>query len=63
MLFTVAYGKGRIFHTTMGHDVEAMKCVGFITTLQRGTEWAARGTVTQKVPKDFPGPDQVSLRK
>lgn len=63
MLFTVAYGKGRIFHTTMGHDVEAMKCVGFITTLQRGTEWAARGTITQKVPKDFPGPDQVSLRK
>jgi type 1 glutamine amidotransferase len=63
MLFTIAYGKGRIFHTTMGHDVEAMKCVGFITTLQRGTEWAARGTVTQKVPKDFPGPNEVSLRK
>jgi type 1 glutamine amidotransferase len=63
VLFTIAYGKGRVFHTTLGHDVEAMKCVGFITTLQRGTEWAARGTVTQKPPKDFPGPDAVSLRQ
>ncbi len=62
MLFTIAYGKGRIFHTTLGHDVEAMRCAGFITTLQRGTEWAARGKVTQKVPKDFPGPDAVSVR-
>jgi type 1 glutamine amidotransferase len=62
VLFAVAFGKGRIFHTTLGHDVEAMKCVGFIVTLQRGTEWAASGTVTQKVPKDFPGPDAVSLR-
>ncbi|MEP6538402.1 MAG: ThuA domain-containing protein [Bryobacteraceae bacterium] len=62
MLFTIAFGKGRIFHTTLGHDVEAMKCVGFIVTLQRGTEWAAHGKVTQKVPKDFPGPDAVSLR-
>ncbi len=63
MLLTIAYGRGRVFHTTLGHDVEAMKCVGFITTLQRGAEWAARGTVTQKVPKDFPGPDAVSLRQ
>jgi type 1 glutamine amidotransferase len=63
ILLTIAFGKGRIFHTTLGHDVEAMKCVGFITTFQRGAEWAARGTVTQKVPKDFPGPDSVSLRQ
>ncbi len=62
-LFTIAYGKGRVFHTTLGHGTEAMKCVGFITTLQRGAEWAARGTITQKVPKDFPGPDTVSLRQ
>ena len=62
MLFTVSYGKGRIFHTTLGHDVEAMKCVGFIATLQRGTEWAATGKVTQKVPSDFPAANKVSLR-
>lgn len=63
MLLTVRYGKGRIFHTTLGHDVAAMQCVGFIATLQRGTEWAATGKVTQKVPKDFPTADKVSLRK
>ena len=42
MLMSTRYGKGRVFHTTLGHDVAAMQCVGFITTLQRGAEWAAR---------------------
>ena len=62
ILFTVRYGKGRIFHTTLGHDVEAMRCVGFIVTLQRGAEWAARGKVTQKAPANFPRGGQVSVR-
>lgn len=62
ILFTITYGKGRIFHTTLGHDVPAMQCVGFIVTLQRGAEWAATGKVKQKVPADFPGPDKVSTR-
>jgi len=64
LLMTIDYGKGRVFHTALGHDVEAMKCVGFIVTLQRGTEWAATGKVTQtKVPDDFPTADKVSTRK
>lgn len=64
MLFTVSYGKGRVFHTTLGHSPEAMQCVGFIVTFDRGTEWAATGKVTQtEVPKDFPSADQVSARK
>jgi uncharacterized protein len=63
MLMAMRYGKGRVFHTTLGHDVSAMQCVGFITTLQRGTEWAAIGLVTQNVPPDFPGPDKLSVRK
>jgi hypothetical protein len=46
----------------MGHDALALSCVGFITTLQRGTEWAATGRVTQKVPKAFPTADTVSYR-
>jgi len=54
MLFTVSYGKGRVFHTTLGHDVEAMRCAGFAATLQRGVEWAATGKVTLKPPADFP---------
>lgn len=62
MLMVLKYGKGRIFHTVMGHDVPALSCVGFITTYQRGTEWAATGKVTQKVPADFPTADHVSTR-
>jgi len=54
MLMVLNYGKGRIFHTVMGHDVFALSCTGFIATYQRGAEWAATGHVTQKVPADFP---------
>ncbi len=62
MLMALTWGKGRIFHTTMGHDALALSCVGFITTFQRGAEWAATGRVTQKVPKNFPTADSVSYR-
>lgn len=62
MLLALSYGKGRVFHTAMGHDVNALSCVGFITTLQRGTEWAATGKVTQKVPGNFPTANSVSYR-
>jgi len=62
MLMAIAFGKGRIFHTTLGHDVRALSSVDFIATLQRGTEWAATGAVTQKVPTDFPTADRVSVR-
>jgi hypothetical protein len=31
-----------------------MKDVGFVTTLNRGAEWAATGRVTLKVPANFP---------
>lgn len=63
MIFTVSYGKGRVFHTPMGHGKDSQECVGFITTLQRGTEWAATGQVTQKIPGDFPTADKTSARK
>ena len=62
MLMTLQYGKGRIFHTTLGHENYSQKCVGFITTLQRGTEWVASGKVTQPVPKDFPTATKGSAR-
>jgi uncharacterized protein len=54
MLMTLDYGKGRVFHTVLGHADYSMDCIGFITTLQRGTEWAATGEVTIPVPKNFP---------
>lgn len=69
MLMTIRYGDGRVFHTTLGHvgprdelPVATMSSVGFIVTLQRGTEWAATGRVTQEVPDDFPSPDAPSVR-
>jgi type 1 glutamine amidotransferase len=60
MIWTVSYGKGRVFHTPMGHDVNGMKCVGFVATLQRGTEWAATGTVTLPLPERFPTNEKTS---
>ncbi len=66
MLMVINHGKGRVFHTTLGHardaKAPAMLCVGFIATFQRGTEWAATGKVTQPVPADFPTETKVSLR-
>jgi type 1 glutamine amidotransferase len=62
MLMALTFGKGRIFHTTLGHDVPAMECVGFMVTFARGAEWAATGRVTQKIPNDFPTEDKVSIR-
>jgi len=62
MLMVISYGKGRVFHTTLGHADVSRKCVGFITTFQRGVEWAASGTVTQKVPADFPNAGNSSIR-
>ena len=63
MLMAINYGKGRVFHTTLGHFDYSMECAGFITTLQRGAEWAATGKVTQKVPKDFPTEKSSVSRK
>ncbi|GAB1855526.1 ThuA domain-containing protein [Flavobacteriaceae bacterium MHTCC 0001] len=63
MLMTINYKKGRVFHTTLGHMDYSMECVGFITTLQRGTEWAATGKVTQHIPEDFPNEENVSTRQ
>lgn len=62
MLMTLRYGDGRVFHTVLGHADYSMKGVGFATTLQRGTEWAATGEVTIDVPDDFPTADQTRSR-
>jgi len=63
MLMTLRYGQGRVFHTTLGHDVEAMRSVDFIVTFLRGTEWAATGKVTGAVPPDFPTASEVRKRQ
>jgi len=56
------YGQGRVFHTTVGHDVPALTSVDFVVTLQRGTEWAATGEVTQAAPASFPRADAPHYR-
>lgn len=62
VLLALTYGGGRIFHTTLGHDVQALSSVDFVVTFQRGTEWAASGQVTQPVPDEFPDAVTVSYR-
>jgi type 1 glutamine amidotransferase len=59
LLMAIGYGEGGIFHTTLGHDSESLEGMGFITTFQRGAEWAATGKVTQ----DFLGKDAPSKRE
>jgi len=61
-LMVLSFGKGRIFHTTWGHDITALSSTDFVVTFQRGTEWAATGQVTQKIPAHFPTADSVSYR-
>jgi uncharacterized protein len=41
LIFTLDYGKGRVFHTALGHDLAAMQNPQFIDTLIRGSRWAA----------------------
>ncbi len=62
VLMVSEYGEGRIFHTTLGHDVQALSSVDFVVTFQRGTEWAATGAVTEDVPETFPDAHTVSYR-
>lgn len=63
ILMVIQFGKGRVFHTALGHAESQLKSVGFITTFVRGTEWAATGRVTIPVPDDFPGADEPSVRE
>jgi len=62
LLMAIDFGEGRCFHTALGHDPTAIKCVAFQVTLVRGAEWAATGAVTTPVPASFPGADKVAVR-
>lgn len=63
VLFTIRYGKGRIFQSVMGHvkpeNADAMEDVGFQISFLRGVEWAATGKVKQKAPTEFPTETRV----
>jgi len=62
-MMVLNYGKGRIFHTTLGHADYSMLDRGFYTFLQRGTEWAATRAVNAcaAVPADFNTAEKVSV--
>jgi type 1 glutamine amidotransferase len=62
MIMTIRYGKGRVFHTPMGHGNDSQECVGFIATLVRGCEWAATGEVSLPIPADFPTAESSKTR-
>ncbi|MBK9508770.1 MAG: ThuA domain-containing protein [Cytophagaceae bacterium] len=62
MLMAIDYGKGRIFHTPMGHADYSVECVGFITCLLRGSQWAATGKVSIPIPSDFPTETKTSSK-
>ncbi|WP_282179428.1 ThuA domain-containing protein [Maribacter stanieri] len=62
MLMVINYGKGRVFHNTLGHDLDSFENVGFIVSVLRGTEWAATGKVTQEIPDDFPTETEPNSR-
>jgi type 1 glutamine amidotransferase len=59
MLMVTKFGKGRVFHTTLGHGTDSIQGLGFQVTLLRGTEWTALGQVTIPAPK----PEELPLDK
>ena len=70
MLMTNYFGKGRIFHTTLGHvgineplPIRQTQCVGYTVSLQRGAEWAATGKVSIPIPDNFPTAEKSSIEE
>lgn len=65
--WVVAYGKGRVYNSSMGHLWKGetfpvgYRCIGFQTTLIRAAEWLATGKTTYKLPANFPSENKMSL--
>lgn len=51
MAFVLDYGKGRVFHTPLGHDARAIRIPGTAELIRRGTAWAA-GAATDVAPTE-----------
>jgi hypothetical protein len=56
LVWTLSYGKGRVFHDALGHGADQMKGPGFQALLTRGTEWVATGKVTLPAPASLDSP-------
>jgi type 1 glutamine amidotransferase len=53
VVWVATFGKGRVFENALGHDVAAMKDLGFQTLMIRGVEWAATGDTHFPVPSEL----------
>jgi uncharacterized protein len=51
VIWTVDYGKGRVYANVLGHDGPAVQTPAFLATFPRGVQWAATGAVTLPVPR------------
>ncbi|MDF7801010.1 ThuA domain-containing protein [Pontiellaceae bacterium B1224] len=66
--WTVAYGKGRVYNSTLGHvwhdqeNPEGMQCAGHQTLIPRIVQWLANKEVDSELPADFPTAEARSLR-
>ncbi|HLJ57909.1 MAG TPA: ThuA domain-containing protein [Chthonomonadaceae bacterium] len=56
LVYTVVYGRGRVFVCLLGHDVAPTSNADVRTLLTRGTEWAATGAVTLPIAPGFGQP-------
>jgi len=45
LIWVNSFGRGRVFYTTLGHDVKAFEQPGMRAAFARGVEWAATGKV------------------
>lgn len=62
LLWARSYGSGRVFHTALGHDTDAMRAPGFLASFARGVEWAATGRVTLPARIDMNPKDANAVR-
>jgi len=63
MVWTVSYGKARVFVSALGHDASNTAVPDTATLLARGAEWAATGQVTIPVPAEFTATPGASAAK
>jgi type 1 glutamine amidotransferase len=66
--WTVAYGKGRVYNSTLGHvwhdqaNPAGMQCAGHQTLIPRIVQWLAEKEIDPSLPSDFPTAEAKSLR-
>ena len=52
MAFAFDYGKGRVFHCALGHDVKAVENPGAAELFRRGCAWSAGLAAVGKAPQE-----------